>query len=209
MNGTSSSGPATPRDPPDRLTRSEETSRAVTVIVAAKSLVSDNLSARILSARILSVAILSAGILGGVTACASTGSSSIIPQPAVGTLPLAGQAEPMVTATSCADLTDAAQRLPSYHRSLVDGLGTQRDPVPTFEALADALAVMTALAPACEPMAVEEIDALDAAARDAVARYDAGVVTAMDGNALAALDIMGQRGREAWAAMGMSPAAWP
>ncbi|MBU6245433.1 MAG: hypothetical protein KGP12_09475 [Actinomycetales bacterium] len=181
----------------------------MTVIGAARHLVAGDQSAVIPAVRILTVGILTVGMLGGVSACASAGSSSIVPQPAVGTLPLAGQAEPMVTATSCADLTDAAQRLPSYHRSLVDGLGTQRDPVPTFEALADALAVMTALAPACEPMAVEEIDALDAAAQDAVARYDTGVVAAMDGNALAALDLMGQRGREAWAAMGMSPAAWP
>lgn len=158
--------------------------------------------------RLLATGIAAATALAWVTGCTQSGSATIAPQAAVVTLPLSGAVPTLTPAAACAALTASAQRLPADHRWLVNHLGTQRDPGQVIRSITEALRTMTTLAPSCEPLAVAEIAALNAASIDALGRYDTGVVTAMGGDALVALARMADRGREAWSALGMSPAEW-
>lgn len=144
--------------------------------------------------------------------CASTQSTSIAPQLAIGPTEVVGYpslTEPVVTATDCASFTAAVTVLPATHQLLLQYAGTRTDPKPVFQQITDAMAVLTTLAPACAPAAVTQIDALDQACDEVIAIYQTDAVGPMAEDSQAALDIMAQRGREAWGAMGLSPAAWP
>jgi hypothetical protein len=103
----------------------------------------------------------------------------------------------------------AAQSLPAHHRNLVLAQGTLADPVPIFQQIVDAMAVLNSLGPYCAPGAVGQIAELSAASDEVIASYQNDATGPMGEKSAAALDIMGQRGREAFAAMDLSPSAWP
>lgn len=151
----------------------------------------------------------------GLGSCAASDSAGIRPELAIGPSyvpdanPRPQVSTPQVFATSCSQFMTAAQSLPAKHRSLVLAQGTLRDPVPIFQELVDAMAVLNSLGPSCAPGAVSQIAELSAASDEVIATYQNDATGPMGEKSAAALDIMGQRGREAFAAMDLSPGAWP
>lgn len=156
-----------------------------------------------------------AALIAGVGGCAAPESAGIRPDLAIGPSyvpdvnPRPQVSTPQVFATACSEFTSAAQSLPALHRTLVLAQGTLMDPVPVFQEMIDSMAVLKSLGPFCAPAAISQIAELSAASDEVIATFQSDATGQMGEKSAAALDIMGQRGREAFAAMELSPSAWP
>lgn len=154
-------------------------------------------------------------LMTGLGSCAAPDSAEIRPDLAIGPSyapdgdPRPQVSTPQVFATSCSAFMLAAQSLPTHHQNLVLAQGTMADPVPIFQEIVADMAVLDSLGPYCAPGAVGQIAELSAASNEVMTYYQTDATGPMGEKSAAVLDIMAQRGREAFAAMDLSPSAWP
>jgi hypothetical protein len=154
-------------------------------------------------ARALPILFLAAAL----AACGSTTSTETVTgatsAPLASVVPVAPVGE-----VTCDDFAVAGANLRSYVHYASLSVGTMNDTAPTYGQMAVALGVMEAAAPTCAPDAVEEIDALTAAAQNAAAVFQPSEDASAKAAQKEALTAVRDAGATAWTAMGEDPADW-
>ncbi len=87
-------------------------------------------------------------------------------------------------------------------------VGTMNDSAPTYGDMAAVLGYLAAAAPECAPDAVDEIEALTAAAQEAAAAFQPSEEPAAIAAQKQALTALRDAGATTWTAMGLDPADW-